>query len=164
MHIKSDKVFEGDWMCDKCKLMQKSNNKRQDESAAKFSEEPSLNKLCQHSRNFGACNFGNILEYSPSGSGVEENGKTAGFTSCLAVKRSVGTSKVMQANKKRAFETNLQLPQVFRLKRTAPCYNKLCDSNQENKKVHDATSCDRSSESTISSVQKNVPGKSSISS
>lgn len=162
MRVRLDKVPEGNWMCEECMLVEKSEKEKQNKlvKTDRSSEGLVLNELRKDSENSGTKSFKNSLEANVIVPGVEESRKkVVGSTSCFSVKRSAGSLEVMSVTKRRALQTSAKSPRVS----TLCSRSKLCsDSSHENlnkeniRAAHDATSGDQSFGSTSVLVDKST--------
>ncbi|KAF3449458.1 hypothetical protein FNV43_RR10186 [Rhamnella rubrinervis] len=154
MHEKLDKIPEGNWICEECKLLEESEKARCDKfiKTDGLYERSFFNELRQNSGNPGTFSFKNNLGTNTIVSGVEESSKEVDdSTSHFSVKRSAGSLEVLSVAKRRAFETSTESPRLS----TPRSKTLVCRDNsnknlnkREIRATHAATCGDQSFEST----------------
>ncbi|KAA8522058.1 hypothetical protein F0562_012628 [Nyssa sinensis] len=121
MHIRLDKVPEGNWMCEDCMLQEETELQKQSkfEEVAGTLQGTPLNEIHQTA---GNSSNANIKTLHIKGSIVEKSESDGVGSTHFSAERPVGNSESGSSMKRRALETNVASPRVTRSYRRASLF------------------------------------------
>ncbi|XP_010270007.1 PREDICTED: uncharacterized protein LOC104606480 isoform X2 [Nelumbo nucifera] len=115
MRLMLDKVPEGDWMCEECKLKEDTEKQKQDEveTTSGFSKEPYLSERSQNSGGASTVSSKMMMKVELKAPDSEGNRSAKVISSSLlSVKRHLDNSEVASAEKRQAFDTSVGSPKA----------------------------------------------------
>ncbi|KAF8380693.1 hypothetical protein HHK36_028183 [Tetracentron sinense] len=115
MQLMLDKVPEGDWLCEECKLKEETEKEKQDkfETVLGTSKGSSLNEISQNSGSTGTVNSKLLVKLDIKESDVEgSRTNKVSSSSHISAKRHADNLEVASAAKRQALETKVGSPKV----------------------------------------------------